>query len=232
MRYRTVIALAIAVLVGVPAAAGSPPASKPGRQAAGMSEEQRNSYALGMAQARTVQKLAMPLDARMVSEGFADALGGRKTRLTDAEARELLANLQKQETEKQAADGRRQSSARKMLAAKNKAAGEAFLAAGKNKPGVVVRESGIQYRVLQAGFGAKPTLDDTVSVHYRGRLVDGKEFGSTYNNAQPISFSLKKVIPGWREVLPLMQVGSKWEVVIPWELADGEREHQREALER
>jgi FKBP-type peptidyl-prolyl cis-trans isomerase FklB len=223
MAIRTLTALSMALLSGAAAIA---------QQAPGLSEQQRASYAIGMAQARTLEKLAIKVDPKMASAGFSDVLTGSKLRLTDSEAREVLASLQKDEAGRQSpaqqqAGARQQSGAQKMIAAKNKAAGQALLDTNKAKPGVVTLDSGLQYRIIQKGFGRKPTLVDTVSVNYRGRSADGKEFGGTYQSGQPVSFAVKKVIPGWREVLPLMQVGSKWELVVPAELAYGDRKPSR-----
>jgi FKBP-type peptidyl-prolyl cis-trans isomerase FklB len=108
-------------------------------------------------------------------------------------------------------------------AKKNKAAGEAFLKANKEKEGVIELPSGLQYKVIQQGKGKIPTADDTVVVNYRGTLTDGTEFDSSYKRNEPVTFKVDKVIPGWQEVLKLMPVGSKWEVVIPSKLAYGEQ---------
>jgi FKBP-type peptidyl-prolyl cis-trans isomerase len=97
------------------------------------------------------------------------------------------------------------------------------MAANKAKEGVVVLPSGVQYKILTAGTGKTPTIDDTVACQYRGTLIDGKEFDSSYKRGQPVSFPVKGVIKGWTEVLQLMPVGSKWQVVVPPALAYGER---------
>ena len=101
--------------------------------------------------------------------------------------------------------------------------GEAFLAANKTKDGVVTTASGLQYKILTAGTGAKPTKDDTVVCNYRGTFLDGKEFDSSYKRGQPAEFPVGHVIPGWTEALQMMPVGSKWQLVIPAELAYGSR---------
>ena len=113
--------------------------------------------------------------------------------------------------------------------ADNKAAGEKFLAENKNKEGVVTTESGLQYKIIKEGKGAIPTKTDKVKVHYKGTLIDGTEFDSSYNrkdkdgNPQPATFRANQVIKGWTEALTLMPVGSKWELYIPQELAYGSR---------
>lgn len=106
---------------------------------------------------------------------------------------------------------------------KNKIAGEAFLAANKHKSGVVMLPDGLQYKVLTEGKGVKPTAEDTVTVNYKGTLIDGTEFDSSYKHGQPISFPVNGVIPGWVEALQLMKTGSVWELYIPASLAYGER---------
>jgi FKBP-type peptidyl-prolyl cis-trans isomerase FklB len=108
-------------------------------------------------------------------------------------------------------------------AEKNKAAGEAFLKANKEKEGVTELPSGLQYKIIQQGKGKTPTADDTVVVNYRGTLTNGTEFDSSYKRNEPVTFKVDKVIPGWQEALKLMPVGSKWEVVIPSKLAYGEQ---------
>ena len=105
----------------------------------------------------------------------------------------------------------------------NKKQGEAFLAENKKKEGVVTLPDGLEYRVIKAGSGKTPQVADTVTVHYRGTLIDGTEFDSSYSRGGPATFQVNRVIPGWREVLPLMQEGAEWQVFIPPELAYGER---------
>jgi FKBP-type peptidyl-prolyl cis-trans isomerase len=105
----------------------------------------------------------------------------------------------------------------------NKKEGEAFLAANKSKPGVVTLPSGLQYKILTAGTGPKPTATDSVNCNYRGTLIDGKEFDSSYKRGKPVTFPVTGVIKGWTEALQLMPVGSKWQLFIPSDLAYGDR---------
>lgn len=109
-------------------------------------------------------------------------------------------------------------------AEKNKAEGEAFLAANKTKPGVAVLPSGLQFQVLKAGTGPKPTLQDKVKVHYHGMLIDGSTFDSSVDRGEPITLPVTGVIAGWTEALQMMPVGSKWKLFIPSKLAYGERQ--------
>lgn len=108
-------------------------------------------------------------------------------------------------------------------AVKNELAGEAFLSANKNKPGVVTLPDGLQYKVIVDGSGPQPTENDVVTVNYAGRLINGTEFDSSYKRGQPASFPVNAVIPGWIEALKLMKVGSTWELYIPATLAYGEQ---------
>ena len=127
---------------------------------------------------------------------------GSKTVLTEDEAKAIIATLQKAQVARQAAMA-------KAVGDKNKAEGDAFLAANRAKPGVVALPSGLQYKILTTGTGKKPTAADTVVCHYRGTLINGKEFDSSYKRTEPASFPVGKVIKGWTEVLQLMPVGSK-----------------------
>jgi FKBP-type peptidyl-prolyl cis-trans isomerase len=115
------------------------------------------------------------------------------------------------------------SVAQQEQALKNKREGEAFLAANKTKEGVVTRESGLQYTILKAGDGKRPTIEDTVVCRYRGTLIDGTEFANSYTSPRPATFPVKRALKGWAEALQLMPVGSKWQLFIPPSLAHGER---------
>jgi len=179
-------------------------------------EKERLSYAMGMDLGKQLRSRSVDIDPAVFAKALEDALSGGKTLLTDAEAKAALAAFQKAIMAKQAAEA-------KVAGEKNKAGGEAFLAANKGMEGVVTLPSGVQYKILTAGTGKTPTLADTVVCQYRGTLIDGKEFDSSYKRGQPATFPVKGVIKGWTEVLQLMPVGSKWQVVVPASLAYGER---------
>jgi FKBP-type peptidyl-prolyl cis-trans isomerase len=200
------ISMVFAVLAGI-AAAQEEPALK--------DEKAKNSYAVGVDTGYRLKGMQVDLDAELVARGVKDALSGDETLLTDEELKAVLAALRIQLRT-------RQEQALKQLAEKNKKEGEAFLTENKTREGVITLESGLQYRVLEAGNGRKPTADDTVVCHYRGTLIDGKEFDSSLSRKQPAEFALKRVIKGWSEALQIMPVGSKWQLFIPPELAYGE----------
>jgi FKBP-type peptidyl-prolyl cis-trans isomerase FklB len=181
------------------------------------------SYAFGMSQgagiAATFQKLGVEFDKDLIIQGLRDGLAGGKTRLTEDEARAVLVEVQ-EDVQKQ------QKEKYEQLAEANKKEGEAFLAANKAKEGVVTLPDGLQYKILTAGTGPKPTATDTVVCHYKGTLVNGTEFDSSYKRNEPLTIEVGHVIKGWAEALQLMPVGSKWQLFIPSELAYGEAGRQ------
>jgi FKBP-type peptidyl-prolyl cis-trans isomerase len=145
-----------------------------------------------------------------------DAMAGGKTLMTDEQAQATIMELQGQLRQK--ADAQRQQAG-----ATNKKDGDAFLAANKSKPGVVTLPSGLQYKILKEGTGPKPTSADSVECNYKGTLIDGTEFDSSYKRGQSATFPVTGVIKGWTEALQLMPVGSKWQLVLPPDLAYGAR---------
>jgi FKBP-type peptidyl-prolyl cis-trans isomerase len=179
-------------------------------------DKEKASYALGLNIGRGLSKQPVELDSAAVARGLKDALSGTKPLLTDEEAAADLAQLQDQV--KKAADAKLQA-----LAAENQKTGEAFLAENKTKEGVVTLPSGLQYKVLTQGTGPKPTAADTVVCQYKGTLLDGTEFDSSYKRGQPATFAVGRIIKGWTEALQLMPVGSKWQIFIPPDLAYGDR---------
>jgi len=180
------------------------------------SPKDKTSYALGVAVGKSFQAQGLDADPNLVAQGLKDALGGGKLLITDDEFRSLMTAFQQSVNEKQAA-------AKAAQADGNKKASEAFLADNGKKDGVVTLPSGLQYKIITAGNGAKPTDADTVTCQYRGTLIDGTEFDSTYKNGQPAIIEVGRVIPGFKEALKIMPVGSKFQFFIPADQAYGER---------
>ena len=182
-------------------------------------DKAKASYALGQSMARNLQRGGLTtddVDTAVMARGIRDALSNAKPALTDDQQKAALTTLA--------------SSAKTKMEAKNKVAGEAntkagdaFLAANKTKDGVTTLPSGLQYKVITAGTGPKPTAQDTVVCNYRGTLIDGKEFDASAKHGGPASFPVSGVIKGWTEALQLMPVGSKWQLFIPPDLAYGAR---------
>jgi FKBP-type peptidyl-prolyl cis-trans isomerase len=179
-------------------------------------QKDKVSYAVGLNLGKGIHKEAVDVDPDILARGMRDGLTDAKPQMTDEEVQATLTELQKQVVA-------HQQEVHQQTVDKNKKAGEAFLAANKEKPGVIALPSGLQYKIVQAGTGPKPTAADTVVCNYRGTLVDGTEFDSSYKRGQPASFPVGQVIKGWTEALQLMPVGSKWQLFIPPDLAYGER---------
>jgi len=189
-------------------------ATKP--RAALTTDKAKASYALGVSLGMNLKRQEVDVDPAIIAEGLKDGLAGRKPLLTEDEAKAAMTKLQQ--------DVRAKMEAKmNALSAANKQAGDAFLAANKSKEGVVTLPSGLQYKILKAGSGPKPAATDTVECNYRGTLIDGKEFDSSYKRGEAASFPVSGVIKGWTEALQLMPVGSKWQLFVPSNLAYGER---------
>ncbi len=180
------------------------------------SQKDKISYIIGMDIAKNLQKGSIDIDPDILAKGIKDAFSGGKPLLTEQEIRETTAIFQRELTAKQEEMAKR-------MGEKNKKEGEAFLAENKNREGVKTLPSGLQYKVIKEGTGKKPKLADTVTTDYRGTLIDGTEFDSSYRRGKPASFPVNGVIPGWTEALQLMGVGAKWQLFIPPNLAYGER---------
>lgn len=203
------MAMSVALLAGHSAAKDAAAAT------ALTTTEQRASYAIGQNVAKNLQQSGIAIDVEAMTQAMKDVRDGKPARLSEADMRTAMQSVQQQGMAKQQA-------MKAEAGKKNLAAGEAYLLANKAKPGVVVTASGLQYRVITAGTGAKPKASDTVTVHYSGKLIDGTEFDSSYNRKEPTTFGVTGVIPGWTEALQLMPKGSKWQLVIPANLAYGE----------
>jgi FKBP-type peptidyl-prolyl cis-trans isomerase FklB len=179
-------------------------------------QKEKLSYAIGMNIGKNLHRDGVDIDMNLLSQGLKDGLAGGQMRMTDQEAQAAVVELQ---------NGLRKKQEEKMTqsAETNKKDGDAFLAANKTKPGVVTLPSGLQYKILTAGTGPKPTATDSVVCNYRGTLIDGTEFDSSYKRGQPATFPVNGVIKGWTEALQLMPVGSKWQLFVPPDLAYGAR---------
>jgi len=200
--------------------AAKPAATAAGAQAPLKTDKEKFSYAVGMnfgagLGAKLRQEL-VDFDPALAAQGFKDALSAGKTRLTEQEAQAILVQVQTE-------IGKKRQEKLTVQGAANKKEGETFLADNKSKPGVVTLPSGLEYKVLTAGTGPKPTATDSVVCNYRGTLINGTEFDSSYKRNEPVTFPVNGVIKGWTEALQLMPVGSKWQLFIPSDLAYGER---------
>jgi len=178
-------------------------------------EKDKFSYALGMNLGNSLHRQSVPVDPAILLRGLKDALAG-KTLMTDDDARAALKAVQ---TEMQ----KKMQETMRAAGAANKKEGDAFLATNKTKEGVTTLPSGLQYKILTAGTGPKPTATDSVVCNYRGTLINGKEFDSSYKRGEPATFPVNGVIKGWTEALQLMPVGSKWQLFVPADLAYGDR---------
>ena len=185
------------------------------------SVEQRLSYMVGDNMAQQFVRDGVKLDITALTAGINDALAGKESRLSEEQVQETIATLQERAQKRQVEEQAEQAKLAAEAVEINAIEGAAYLAANGTKEGVVTTESGLQYKEVTAGDGAKPKDTDTVSVHYKGTLIDGTEFDSSYSRNAPAVFPVNGVIPGWTEALQLMNVGDKWELTIPSELAYG-----------
>lgn len=206
--FRSVSALFTLIMLAAPLLADAEDAPK--------TKKEQVSYSIGMDIGANLKRQALDLDPDALAAGLKDALSGGNTQLTSDQAREILTEFQQELRAKM-----EERTAK--LADENKKTGDAFLADNKKKKGIVTLPSGLQYKVITEGKGALPKATDTVSTHYRGTLIDGTEFDSSYSRNEPATFPVNGVIPGWVEALQLMKVGSKWQLFVPSDLAYGPR---------
>lgn len=179
--------------------------------------QQKASYSFGVDFAKRLKQQGIDLDVSALTRGITDAASDNALALEEGEmaqakaeyTQQLRAQLMQQQQE---------------LAAKNLEAGKQFLADNAKKEGVVALESGLQYKIIKSGDGPSPKPEDTVTTHYRGTLIDGREFDSSHKRGQPASFPVKGVIKGWTQALLMMKVGDKWELYVPPELAYGDQQ--------
>lgn len=177
----------------------------------------KQSYALGLNLSEQLKQQGMDVDLDVFVQGFKDGYAGESPLLSPDEALEVLIQMKREQQAQQQAEENK-------MAEENKRAGEAFLAENGKKEGVVTLDSGLQYKVIKAGQGPKPDKTDTVRCHYRGTLLDGTQFDSSYDRGAAAEFRVDQLIPGWTEALQLMPAGSKWELYIPPYLGYGARQ--------
>jgi FKBP-type peptidyl-prolyl cis-trans isomerase FklB len=190
------------------------PATAFAAEAPAMDDAARQSYALGYQLGRDLKGADLRGDA--IVQGLKDGSSGTPAKIDEQQMQQALAAL-----DQRIAEQRAKAQVAQLEAAL--AAGNAYRAENAKKPGVQTTATGLQYKVVKAGTGRTPTAGDTVTVNYRGTLVDGKEFDSSYKRGEPATFPVAGVIPGWTEALQLMKEGAQYQLVIPPELAYGER---------
>jgi FKBP-type peptidyl-prolyl cis-trans isomerase len=200
--------LALLFIAGTAIAADQPAELK--------TDEQKLSYAMGLDLGEYFKGMEEKFDLNVLQQGINDGYKGNKSLLSADEAAAIQQTFAKRQQEKQI-----QKTV--TMVQKNRKASEEFLKANKAKEGVVETKSGLQYKVVKKGQGAKPVPTDTVKVQYKGTLLDGKEFDSSYKRNEPAEFQVNQVIAGWQEALPLMEAGSTYELYIPPDLAYGDR---------
>ncbi|MEQ8290211.1 MAG: FKBP-type peptidyl-prolyl cis-trans isomerase [Gammaproteobacteria bacterium] len=176
------------------------------------SDREKLSYSMGIFFGQTVTRQNIDVDIPAFIQAVEDVLSNKELKLDMDEMQQILSAYQQKEQEQ-----------RSQKASSNLEEGEQYLAENKARDGVVELDSGLQYKVIEKGEGASPEADDTVVVHYRGTLLDGTEFDSSYSRGEPAALGVNRVIKGWQEALQLMKVGSKWQIAVPAELAYGDR---------
>jgi len=175
-------------------------------------DQQKYSYAIGVQIAGSLQRETMGIDVSALIQAIEDVMTDADIQMSEDEMRSVFMRAQEEQMQKM-----------NVLAEKNLQEGQAYLSSNKSKAGVVELESGLQYKVLAEGKGKKPAATDTVEVHYRGTLINGDEFDSSYSRGVPSTFPVNGVIQGWQEILTMMNEGAKWQVFIPSLLAYGQR---------
>lgn len=211
MRLLSAIALGVALLV---------PVCWAGDQVPPQDQKVKDSYSLGYEFGNNLKRQGVEVDANTLMSAVREGLEGKQSALTPEEMRDTLLQLRKKLMV-------RQDQRLREFSAKNLEDGKAFLEANKTKNGVKTLPGGVQYKVLKEGSGSMPKPTDSVTVNYRGTLIDGKEFDNSYARGKPETLSLGGVIRGWQETLPLMKTGSKWQIFVPADLAYGQRNSDR-----
>ncbi len=199
-----------------PATTGQAPAEPSQSNSTLKTQKDKLSYAIGMNIGKNLHRSSIDVDPAVLMQGLQASLVDGKTLLTEQEAQTVLMEMQAEARKKQ-------EEKMQQAGAENQKEADAFLAANKTKPGVVTLPSGLQYKILKEGAGPKPSATDSVVCNYRGTLINGTEFDSSYKRGEPTTFPVNQVIKGWTEALQLMPVGSKWQLFVPAELAYGPR---------
>lgn len=179
-------------------------------------DKDKLSYSIGADLGKNFKTQGIDINPEVLSKGMTDGMSGTALLLTEQQMKDVLNKFQKDLMAKRTSEFNKKSD-------ENKAKGEAYLAANKTKAGVTVLPSGLQYKIVEAGTGSKPSKTDTVTVEYTGHLIDGTVFDSTEKTGKPATFQVSQVIPGWTEALQLMPAGSTWEIYVPSGLAYGPR---------
>jgi FKBP-type peptidyl-prolyl cis-trans isomerase len=208
--------LVLLLVLGACGKAASGPALKKIKAEDLTDQKKKISYAIGLDIGKNFKDRAIDLDLDILAQGMRDAMNGAQPLLNAEEIQKVMNQFQQDMM-------KAEQQKRQARAGDNKLKGEAFLAENATKPGVQVTASGLQYKVISAGSGPKPKATDTVKVHYRGTLIDGSEFDSSYKRNQPAVFPLNGVIKGWTEALQLMNVGAKYQIFLPSSLGYGEQ---------
>jgi len=200
---RTLFISLLAILfAGTTVAADSKPAT----------EKEKFSYTIGFQIGQGFKRDGLVIDTKSMSQAINDVMKGKAPQLSPDEMRSAMEGAQK-----------KLAAARKIKADKAKSTGDKFLAKNSKKDGIITRESGLQYKVISTGKGKQPKATDSITAHYKGSLINGTVFDSSYKRGEPATFNVSQVINGWKEILPLMKEGDKWQVFIPSDLAYGER---------
>ncbi len=221
MRNVVTIAMTIAVIAGTALAADDE--AKADTKTKELTQMQKVSYCIGLDMGGNFKQMELDVDTDLLVKGLKAGLTDAEPMLTKEQIQEVMTQFQKEMMEKQKVMMEKQKEKMAEQGKKNKVEGVKFLAENKKKPGVITTDSGLQYIVVTEGKGDSPTDEDTVTVDYEGKLIDGTVFDSSYKRGEPVSFPVKGVIKGWTEALKLMKPGSKLKLFIPSELAYGER---------
>jgi len=226
IQFLSVLLMTLGLSVGICHAKQDGPLSKSEADslATPKDEADKISYGIGLDMGKNFRRLAVDVDVKQILQGLQDGYTGKPQRVSSEELGAVMSRFQASLKDKQTA-------AMKRIGAENQKAEAAFFAENAKKDGVVTLASGLQYKILQQGSGAIPSDDNSwVQCHYRGKLLDGTEFDSSYRSGKPAIFKVGDATPGWREAMKLMPEGSKWQLFVPSKLGYGERGAGRDIM--